>query len=52
MEEKKEEKKMDMASPNPENYKNLLENTSISENNNSIKNGRSKTRAKNGHNSK
>ena len=34
MEEKKEEQKIDMASPTPENYKNLLKNTSISENNN------------------
>ena len=34
MEEKKEEIKMDMTSPTPENYKNLLSNISISENNN------------------
>ena len=34
MEEQKPVQKMDMTSQDPENYKNLLNNTSISENNN------------------
>ena len=32
--EQPKEPKKDIISPNPENYKNLIENTSISENNN------------------